>query len=295
MRYVFIGAVGYSDYCLNVLCRMGANITAVFCPRPEAALGNADYKDLGPTAKRYKIPVYYFERMADQIEILHRQKPDVIFVLGLSQIIPKVILRLPTVGCIGSHPALLPQNRGRHPIIWALANGLPKSGVTLFWLDEGVDSGDIWVQQAFTISKQDDAARVYEKIKRISGQLLRRNIPQLERGIVRRVPQQHTKANYWRKRGIEDGKIDWRMSGEQIFNLVRALSRPYVGAHCLYKEEMRKIWKARVLDGQRQHENIEPGKVIKIKGKRITLKTGDRLIELLEHEIDPLPKAGEYL
>ena len=83
-----------------------------------------------------------------------------IFVLGLSQIIPGSILEIPTIGCIGSHPALLPENRGRHPIIWAIANGLKKSEITLFWIDEGIDSGDIWAQKELEISTESDAATV---------------------------------------------------------------------------------------------------------------------------------------
>lgn len=221
--------------------------------------------------------------------------PDIMVVLGLSQIIPKHILETPTIGCIGSHPALLPQNRGRHPIIWAIANGLTRSGITLFWIDEGVDSGDIWGQEEYEISSEDDASAVYEKVKEMSVKILKNNIPDLEKGIVKRVKQDHSLANYWRKRTKKDGEIDWRMSTKRIYNLVRALGKPYVGVHCVYKGKEIKIWKVKILDNTDAYINLEPSEVISIDGSCIKVKTGDGVIEIIEHNFDSLPAVGDYL
>jgi len=295
VRYIFIGSVQYSSYCLNSLLELGINIVDIMCLSKEASKFNSDYCDLGKTAESFGKDVYYFKNIRDETEHIRGKKPDVIFILGLSQIIPLHILEIPTVGTIGSHPALLPHNRGRHPIIWAIANGLKKSGITLFWMDEGVDSGDIWAQKEFEINESDDASAIYEMVERLSAELLRDNIPELEKGIIRRTKQDNAKANYWRKRDLKDGEIDWRMSSKRIYDLVRALTKPYAGAHCIFQGKEVKIWESRMLDDYGEFQNLEPGMVIAIDGRNIRIKTGDGVIEVVEHEFDPLPDIGEYL
>ena len=294
MKYLFIGSVEYSAYCLNALLEMGIDIVEIMCPYREASAFNSDYCDLSAATKKFGRNVHYFKKIRDEVAFISEKKPDVIFVLGLSQIISKDILEIPVYGCIGSHPALLPQNRGRHPLIWAIANGLRKSGITLFWLDEGVDSGDIWGQREFSIETNDDVASVYEKIKRLSVEMLKTNIPELERGIIKRIPQDHSLATYWRKRTSKDGEIDWRMSGKRIYDLVRALARPYAGAHCVYRGKEAKIWKVTVIEDDNRFQNLEPGKIISAVGGNVRVKTGDGIIELIEHEID-LQSGEEYL
>lgn len=294
-RYVFIGSVEYSAYCLNALLGMKINIVEIMCPCKDSSKVNSDYSDLSVVAREYDKKIHYFKRIKDEAEHIKRNRPDVIFVLGLSQIIPSHILAIPTMGCIGSHPALLPQNRGRHPIIWAIANGLKKSGITLFWIDEGVDSGDIWGQREFDIDIFDDAASVYEKVKRLSVEILKENIFDLENGKINRFEQDSEKANYWRKRTPEDGQIDWRMSSKRIYDLARALTKPYVGAHCIYKDKEIKIWKTNIMNEGEKYENIEPGKVVSIENNCIIITTGDGLIKIEEHEFGILPKVGEYL
>ncbi len=294
-RYVFIGSVQYSAYCLNVLLEMGINIVSIMCTDKESSKINSDYFDLGHVAEKHGKYVYYFKKISDEYGHIREYNPDVILILGFSQIIPKRILEIPTIGCIGSHPALLPRNRGRHPIIWAIANGLRKSGITLFWIDEGVDSGDIWTQKEFEIDEFDNASSIYQKVEELTVDLFRKNIPELENGIVKRIKQDESKANYCRKRTYKDGEIDWRMSSKRIYDLVRALYKPYVGAHCIYKGKEIKIWKVNILDLDEGLESIEPGKVLFKTGSSIQVKTGDGLIDIVVHEFGQIPEIGEYL
>jgi methionyl-tRNA formyltransferase len=274
---------------------MKVNIVGIMCPYKEVSKFNSDYFDLGDVAEEYGKDVYYFKNIKDEFQYINEKKPDIIFVLGLSQIISEQVLKIPTIGCIGSHPALLPQNRGRHPIIWAIANGLKKSGITLFWIDEGIDSGDIWGQEEYEIGLDDDAASVYRKVKKLSLKILKDNLPELEKGVVMRIKQEHSQANYWRKRKRGDGEVDWRMSNKRIYDLVRALTRPYAGAHCVYKEKEYKIWKVKILKEDEKLSNLEPGKIISISDSSIKVKTGDGIVEIIDHEFNPLPEVGGYL
>ncbi|MCQ9206948.1 MAG: methionyl-tRNA formyltransferase [Omnitrophica bacterium] len=295
MRYLFIGSVEYSAHCLKALLEMNIDLAGIMCPKRHTSRINSDYADLGTVAREYGRNAHYFENIKDEADYVLDCKPDAIFVLGLSQIIPKNILKIPTVGCIGSHLALLPYNRGRHPIIWTIANGLTKCGVSLFWLDEGVDSGDIWTQKEFEIFSHDDARGVYKKATDLTIDLLREKIPELKKGIITRVRQDAKKANYWRKRTPEDGEIDWRMSSKRIYDLVRALAKPYAGAHCVVSGKKIKVWKTKIIEGNNKLQNLEPGVVLKIEGDHILVKTGDGVIELAGHEFIHLPKKRDYL
>jgi methionyl-tRNA formyltransferase len=294
-RYLFIGSLHYSAECLKALLDMRVNIVGIMCPYREACSFNSDYTDLSVVAEKYGKDVYYFKRLKDEKDYINRCKPDIIFIFGLSQLVPKDILNIPSIGCIGSHPALLPENRGRHPIIWSIINGLHKSGITLFWLDDGMDSGDIWAQREFDINPEDTAQTVYIKVTDLTIELLRNKITELEKGAMIRMPQNHTRATYLRKRTKEDGEIKWQMPAKRIYDIVRALTNPYPGAHCIFKGEEIKIWKTKIAGDGHGFDNCNPGMVIKSTGDRITVKTGDGLIEIIDHGFKILPKAGDLL
>lgn len=290
MRYAFVGAVRFSAACLEAVLDLGVDVPAILCP--EASSFNADFADLGSVAASRSRTVRRFKKIADEAAYLKELAPDIILIMGLSQILPPSVLGAAKVGCLGSHPALLPRNRGRHPIIWTLANGLEEGGLSMLWLDEGIDSGDLWRQRSFPVTPSDDAGSVYEKVCDLGAEMLREGIPELERGVVARVPQDASQANYWRKRTVEDGRIDWRMTSKRIVDLVRALRPPYLGAHFLQDGAERKVWRAVARDG-RGLERFEPGRVMS--SSPLLVKTGDGCVELQESEIVPPPKEGTYL
>ncbi|MBZ0220858.1 MAG: methionyl-tRNA formyltransferase [Candidatus Methylomirabilis sp.] len=294
-RHVFIGGVDFSAACLETMLRMGLSMAGIFCLEKGAASANSDYADLGEVARKFGKPCRYFSRIKDEAENIRALEPDVIFVMGLSQIIPPEILGIPSIGTIGSHPALLPRNRGRHPIIWAIANGLTQSGLTLFWLDSGIDTGDIWAQEEFAVGPEDDASTVYERVKGLASEMLKAHIPELEKGIARRRPQDSSLANTFRKRTTKDGEIDWRMGTKRICDLIRALYRPYPGAHCIHNGREVKVWRGREFNITGAACGLEPGKVLSSNLGSIVVKTGDSAIELIEHGFERFPAAGEYL
>ena len=258
---------------------------------------NADFQNLQPLAQRAGCPVFLSDGK-DQPAMtawLRERRPDVIYCLGWSQLLPTELLTLPPLGVVGYHPAALPKNRGRHPIVWALALGLKQTASTFFLMDEGADSGAILSQQPVTISATDDAASLYRKLIDTALPQLRELTTALAAGTAQPTPQDHTRANYWRKRSVADGRIDWRMPASGIHNLVRALAHPYPGAHCKYQGQQVKVWRARPLADAYVDANLEPGKVLMVRDGCIRVKCGDAAVELLEHGFDPLPEEGSYL
>ena len=231
MKIVFIGAVEFSEKALLKLIAMKTNVVGV-CTLDKSPF-NADHVNLAPFCKEHNIPVKFTKDInsAESIGWIKALSPDVLFCFGWSRLIKTELLKLTQIGVVGYHPTALPENRGRHPLIWALALGLDKTASTFFFMDEGADSGDILSQYPISISEDDNAKTLYQKVTDTALLQIEEFIPGLESGDYKRKAQDESKASYWRKRGIYDGKIDWRMSAKSIHNLVRGLTKPYNGAH----------------------------------------------------------------
>lgn len=303
MRILFVGAVEFSKHCLKEVLKNGGNVIAIITLDEKYARFNSDYIDLSDVAQEHNIPIYKIDKInkPTNVELIKSLKPDIIFVFGFSQIISKEILDVPPMGCIGTHPTLLPKNRGRHPLIWALVYGLKKSGLTFFYIDEGADSGDILAQKEFEITLEDDASTLYEKMKQLASEIIAENLPLLEDGTAKRIPQDHSKANYWRKRGEKDGEINWTKPTMEIYNLVRALTHPYVGAHTYLNQQKMIVWKARLPEVSKVFEldNFQNGEVFFIDDDdRYYVKTGDGYINVLDYEVldsERILKIGDLL
>ncbi len=289
MRIIFIGTVDFSRHCLKQILECSSDVIAIFALLRDYATFNSDYSDLGDVALFYGIPLYRIKNInkPENIELIRSLQPDIIFVFGWSQLISKQILQIPSKGCVGSHPALLPKNRGRHPIIWALVEGLDKSGLTFFYLNEGVDSGDILWQKSFQITLNDDAGSLYKKIIVLAREAIRQFLPQLEQGTAPRIKQDSNKATYWRKRNEKDGEINWIMPSIKIYNLIRALTYPYVGAYTFLANKKIKIWRAKIPQKPIPLEamNLSPGYIFSSNNHIFNVKTGDGYLKVLEYEV----------
>jgi len=293
MRIVFIGAVRFSASMLDALLGMKAEIVGV-CTLSHAP-ANADHADLSEQARRAGIPVLDTPDInaVDVIEWIRGLAPDVIFCCGWSRLIRQELLSLAPLGVVGYHPAALPANRGRHPLIWALALGLDEAASTFFFMDEGADSGDIVSQVPVPIHATDDAASLYERITEAAADQIRDLVSALASGEYVRRPQDKRQANLWRKRGRADGQIDWRMNAASIHNLVRALAKPYPGAHFLHQGSEFKVWKSEVVSEARR--NLEPGKVLAVESGGIIVKAGEDAVRMLVIEPMPALRPGDYL
>ncbi len=293
MRVFFVGNVIFSKFALLKLIDLKVEIIAV--ATKSRSDFNSDHFDLSELCKAYAIPSKYVRDINAPhiVGWIRSLCPDIIFVFGWSSLMKKELLDLPPMGILGFHPALLPTNRGRHPIIWALALGLKETASSFFFMDEGADSGDLLSQKSIDISYSDDASSLYDKICKTASSQLDEFLPQLQNNLYECISQKNAPTNYWRKRSLLDGQIDFRMSSRAIYNLVRALARPYVGAHLLVECVEVKIWK--INEVEFNIPNYEPGKVLNITDNTILVKTYDGAIEIVEHEFKTLPKVNTYL
>lgn len=297
MKVGFIGCVQSSQMALNALLGMksaGVDLVAVITKKESSF--NADFVNLAPLCKEYDIPVHFedVQHKERSVEFMKVHGPDVIFCFGWSYLLNDDFLTLPKLGVIGFHPAKLPKNRGRHPIIWALALGLNETASTFFKMDKGADTGPILSQADIDIDFTDDANSLYKKIISTAEQQIIDFTERLLNGTAEFKSQDHCKASVWRKRTRQDGMIDWRMSAESIYNLIRALAKPYPGAEFKYKENILQVWNSRVCS-EIFANNIEPGYILAVEHNDVLVKcSGHSALWLLDVGLDKL-KVGEYL
>ena len=293
MKVVLIGSVEFSLRVLEKLIAIDVDLVGV-CAKKSSAF-NSDFFDLKPLSDINEVPCLYVDDInsTKSVEWIKNLNPGVIFCFGWSSLIKKDILAVAPMGIVGYHPAKLPKNRGRHPLIWALALGLKESASTFFFMDEGADTGDILTQVDFEISYQDDARNLYDKVVETALIQIEEFIPALEKGTYTRIKQNEKESNDWRKRNELDGEIDFRMNSRSIYNLTKALTKPYVGAYIKFNETNYSVWK--VKESNDFQENIEPGKVLRVFDKIFVVKSYDGAIEIIEHDFKEMPKVGEYL
>jgi methionyl-tRNA formyltransferase len=294
MKILFIGCVESSRQLLESLIECDVEIVGVITKKQSEF--NADFVDLSTISREHGLDCKFVSNIKDEdaISYIREKSPDLIYCFGWSQLIPKEILKIPPLGVIGFHPAQLPQNRGRHPIIWALVLGLERTASTFFYITEGADEGDIISQVILSIDKEENANTLYHKIMEAANRQVKEFTNQFMKNEIIRIPQQNMQANYWRKRTKKDGEIDWRMGAVNICRLVRALTKPYIGAHFIYMEKEYKVWSARLSDNKCP-PNIEYGKVLQVfSNTSFEIKAGD--FSLIIEECDPIVlQEGDYL
>ncbi len=206
---------------------------------PQAAHRHSDFVDLSEPARRAGCAVCHTTNINDAatLEAIERSRPDLCLVLGWSQICGERFRAIARLGNIGFHPAALPRLRGRAVIPWTILLGETTTGSTLFWLDEGVDSGAILLQKTFTVAADETARSLYEKHTGALAEMLPEALALVEAGDPPRIRQDDDQASYCARRTADDGLIDWHQPAASVLRLIRAVGDPYPGAFTYHKDE----------------------------------------------------------
>jgi len=277
MKIVFIGGVKFSHIILETILKGGFSVDAVFSYDDSNEKKYSDYISFDEITKKYKIKHVKVKNINDieNIELIKKIQPDLILVMGWSQLLKDKLLEIPHIGVIGSHPTELPKYRGRAPIPWTILKDLKESAETFFWIEEGTDDGDILDQEIFLIDNDEDAKSLYTKIINLGQKMILKNLKLIEQGTIIRKKQDPTKfIEYWNKRTIEDGKINWKYLSNHIYKLVRATTKPYPGAFTFFQNKKIKIWKALLTTKM----SSKPGEILKINELGVFVGTGDKIL-----------------
>ncbi len=202
---------------------------------PEAADRHSDFADLTTPALKAGSAVFHATNINAEatLEAVRATAPDLILVLGWSQICRQAFRDIPRLGVIGFHPAALPRLRGRGVIPWTILLDEKTTGSSLFWIDEGMDSGDIILQRLFPLAPDETARSLYAKHVGNLAEMVPEAVALATEGRAPRIEQDHTLASYCAKRVAEDGLIDWSHPAAEILRLIRAVGDPYPGAFSL--------------------------------------------------------------
>lgn len=285
MKTIVIGSVVSSEVVLQKMIENNYPVDYVFSLDEQYAQDVSGYRPIHKLAQQNHIPYKTFRKIEDSenVEIIRQLKADYIFVVGLSQLVKSDILSAASRGVIGFHPTPLPKFRGRAAMVWQVLLGVHESKCTMFLLDEGMDSGDILIQEPYIIEDIDYAEDIERKMCEAIGRMTEKLLPQLLEGSIQPVKQNEEEATYLLKRTPEDGRIDWKEPSEKIQRLIRAVSRPYPGAFSDYDGKHKVIfWKADYLENKKYY-GIS-GQIAEVTEEYLDIVCEDGLLRVYEYE-----------
>lgn len=231
-RIGFVTCVQLGLSCIQEITELGGRFDLLVTLRDDLAHNKSGRVYLDDIAQQHSMPLAKIRHIndPDSLELLKSYELDWLFVIGWSQILSDAALESAHRGVIGMHPTLLPVGRGRAAVPWAILKGLDQTGVTMFQLDGGVDTGPIIAQQVVPIAAAETATTLYEKVNDAHRLLMRNAWPLVIGGEVQRAQQDEALATEWAGRRPQDGRVTGDMSVLEVDRLVRATTRPYPGA-----------------------------------------------------------------
>ena len=274
---IFMGTPEFSAPILAMLHKEGYNIRAVVT-QPDRPVGRKRVLTPPPVkveALKLGLPVIQPESLKGSAELqeIIMLQPDLIVTAAFGQILPKELLDSAKLGCINVHASLLPKYRGGAPIHQAIIDGETETGVTIMYMVEKLDAGDIISQVTVPILDTDDTGSLFDTLSAAGMLLLKETLPSILDGTNARTAQDETLVTFARNISREQEKIDWTKGGKAIYDKIRGL-HPWPVAYSVFKGENVKIWW-----GEKVHttENVKPGTIVRIDSDRILVKTGDEI------------------
>lgn len=271
-RVALAGSVNSSLATLKKLVAHDCRIVSVLGLDPAVAHGVSGYQDIVGYSSELGLPARYFKKLnsPEVADALRAAEVDILFVVGLSQMVREPLLSIARVANVGFHPTCLPKGRGRGAIAWSIL-GFAPPGATFFVLDAGVDSGPVWTQCPVTLSHEDYASDLIRKVVRAAEQCLDAVLPAMNEGAMEVEDQDDRMATYLGVRRQADGLIVWDRPAVDVQRLVRAVSEPLPGAFTRADGVSVRIWRAQV----RPHFTGVPGRVVAIEDDRPVVACGE--------------------
>lgn len=289
-RIVFMGTPDFSVPVLRRIIEDGYEVIGVVT-QPDRPVGRKKVLTPPPVkveALKHGIPVYQPEkiRQKEEAERIISLNPDLIITAAFGQILPNEILESPQYGCINVHASLLPELRGGAPIHYALIQGKKKTGITIMYMVEKLDAGDILTQVEVEITEEDNVGSLHNKLSEEGAALLSETLPKLLAGNLKPVPQNNDEATFAYNIKRDQEKIDWSKTGEEIYNHIRGLN-PWPVAFTTLDGQTLKLWRTEKVKGVKSEV---PGTILKNDPDGITVSTGNETAIKIK-ELQPAGKT----
>jgi methionyl-tRNA formyltransferase len=244
LRILFVGAHMEAKAPLQYLVAAAENIVGLFTfddgnlATMSGGIDLTQFVTGVPVRKAAKV------NAPDSMAWIRSLAPDILLVVGWTQLVSAELLSVPRVAALGFHASLLPKYRGRAPVNWAIINGEKQTGNTMMVLEPGADEGDIVAQRVIEISDEDDCGTIYEKVSLTEAEMLADVLPLIRASKMPRRRQNSSEATVMPRRRPEDGIIDWSWSSRRLYDWIRALTHPYPGAFSFTGPDKLTIWKS---------------------------------------------------
>ncbi|WP_026692082.1 methionyl-tRNA formyltransferase [Peribacillus kribbensis] len=297
-KIVFMGTPDFSVPVLRRLIDEGYEVIAAVT-QPDRPVGRKRVLTPPPVkveALKHGILVLQPEKVREEEELnrILELNPDLIVTAAFGQILPKKLLDAPKHGCINVHASLLPELRGGAPIHYAILQGKEKTGITIMYMAEKLDAGDILTQVEVPIEEEDNVGTLFDKLSAAGADLLSETLPKLLAGGLAPIPQDEEKATFAPNIKREQEKLDWNRTGEEIYNHIRGLN-PWPAAYTTFKGEVWKVWNSQKINSKKA---AAPGEIADLAEDGLIVGTGnDCFIKITE--LQPAGKkkmsARDYL
>ncbi len=296
-RIVYMGTPAFAAIILEGLLQDSWQISGVVT-QPDRPRGRGRKVSLAPVstvAKTREIPLLQPPQMKEAgfLKDLGDLRPDLIVVAAYGKILPAEVLSLPRLGCFNIHASLLPAYRGAGPIQQAILDGQKQTGITIFKMEAGVDTGDIIASEPLDIGPAETAGELTGRLALLAARMLTPALRNLIQGKASLKPQSHEKATFAPVFKKEDGRIDWNHPAEAICNRIRGMD-PWPGAFTVLKGKRLRIWQASL---EENGPSGQPGEILAVSEQGLTVQTGagSLCIKTLQMEGKKRMQVGEFI
>ena len=295
VKVVFMGTPDFSVPVLEGIINNDDYEVVGVVSQPDKKVGRHQVLTPSPVSQvaiNNNIKLLRIEKIRTNFQEVLDLNPDIIITCAYGQIIPKEILDYPKYGCINVHASLLPKYRGGAPIHKAIIDGEKETGITIMYMDEGMDTGDIITQDKIEINEDDTLETVHDRLSLLGKELLLKTLPNIITGNITRTKQNEKLVTFAYNIKREDEHIDFNNNAKNVFNLVRGLN-PFPGAFAILNDKIIKIYAGRIGENSNKH----PGEISKIYNDGIAVSTNDYdyIITELKEEGKKKISAKEYI
>ena len=281
LKVIFMGT---TDFCVPILKALSekCNVIAVVT-QPDKEVGRKKeiiYSPIKKTAINLGIKVLQPIKIKEEYKEIVNLDPDIIITCAYGQIVPEVILNKPKYGCINVHASLLPKLRGGAPIHKAIIYGYDVTGITIMYMDKGMDTGDMISKKEVKIEDNDTAETLHDKLQKISVTLLLETLPKIISGTNKREKQDDNRATYAYNISRQEEHVDFNRTSREVFNQIRGLNS-WTGAYAVLDDKNIKLWLSKISEN---HYDAKPGTIVNLdkNGMEIVTKDGSVLITELQ-------------
>jgi len=277
-KIIFFGTPLIAAKCLQALIDLGYNVPFIVC-QPDKPVGRKklfEFSEAKKLAIKKNIEVIQPENLSEIYEKIKKEKPDLILTCAYGKIIPEKILLIPKFKCVNVHASLLPKYRGGAPIHWAIINGDKKTGITLMFMEKGMDTGNIILKKEIEISINDNLDSLFLKMENLAYEIVFKNIQILFDKNIYSFAQDEKKVSFAPNIKRKDEIIDWNKDALVIFNHIRGLNSK-IGAFSIYNKVNVKIYEVEITDKKSINH---PGTIVD-NNKKILVATKNFLLEII--------------